>query len=103
MSFLAKSFLEKWTQKEIDEYVDAHGILVLFSVDKATMLAYPAVYGLDTNEDREKIIVLVMSLFASTNLNQTVCIKINELAKKWYNKNILKKKARVINFKKEKK
>ena len=96
-----RSYLESWPEDEITEYLNNHGVLVLFIVDKTVNLAYPVVHGLTDNESRETLVMLIMGLFASTNLNQSICVKINELAEKWYNKNILKKKSRVINFKKK--
>lgn len=98
----SKEFYQHWTEQEINEYTDQFSILVLFVVDDVRKEAQIVVHGNLTNEQKDQLTIIITTLFGGTTISRSLCDKINEFAEKWYNKFILKKKARVINFRKEK-
>lgn len=98
-----KEYYQEWTDQEIAEYVDTFSILVLFAIDVALKEAQIIVHGNLSDEQKEQLVIVIATLFGGTNMSKALCNKINEFSEKWYNKVILKKKARVINYKKDKK
>lgn len=93
-----KAFDEAWTSEEIGEYLDLYGILVLFHIDPF-LTANVTVYGHNLDAYQKEIHELINNYFAGATINKSLGKKINEFAIKWYNKHVLKKKARVVNFK----
>jgi len=100
---LVKEFYKTWTEQEIDEYVDQFGVLVLFIVHTNTKEAELVVHGRLNEAYKDKLKEKITMMFGGTTLSDPVCNKINEFAEKWYNKFVIKRKARVINCKKGKK
>jgi len=97
-----KEFYQAWTNEEINEYIEQFNVLILFVVSLGSKEAQLEIHG-DLNEtQREQLLVLITTMFGGATLSSALCGKINEFAEKWYNKFVLKKKARVINCKKEK-
>ena len=98
-----KEFFEAWTHEEIDEYLQDFNVLILFKADIYATNVKIDVYGNLTDDQRDKLKHSIMNTFGGALLNESLCNKINEFAQKWYNKNVLNKRSRVINFKKDKK
>ena len=96
-----KEFYQAWTQDEIDEHIEQFNVLVLFVVQLGTKEAQLEIHGNLNDTQRESLMLLITNNFGGHTLSSALCAKINEFAEKWYNKYVLKKKARVINFKKE--
>lgn len=93
-----RAFDETWAPEEIEEYLDQHGILVLFHID-LFFRTNVTVYGRNLDAYQKEIHELINNYFAGASINKSLGKKINEFAIKWYNKHVLKKKARVVNFK----
>lgn len=98
-----KEFYQQWEEQEIDEYVDQFNILVLFVIDIMLREAQIVIHGKLTYEQKEQLMIVIITLFGGRQMSKPLCNKINEFSEKWYNKFILKKKARVINFRRERK
>lgn len=98
-----KEYYQEWTEQEIDEYVDQFSVLVLFVIRAQLKEAEIVVHGKLTDEQAEQLLLIIATLFGGRSMSKELCGKINEFSEKWYNKFILKRKARVINFRKENK
>lgn len=97
-----KPFYDTWTQDEIDEYVRAFNIVVLFDIRNTTSkIAGLKVYGNVTLTQRDALLDKISHTFSGVYLSDAVCNKINEFAEKWYNKEVLRRRARVINIKRK--
>jgi hypothetical protein len=93
-----KEFHEKWEEEDIDEYVKAYGVLVLFEQEAFGNDAKIVIYGSYILElHKRELELLIIEKFAGQHLTEAMCWKINDFAEKWYNKEILFKKARVVN------
>ena len=93
-----KRFDEEWTNEEINGHLFKNNVLVLFVLDKYTNLAQIIVYGVGLlTEHKDDLKYRISSKFGDRLLTDEVCSDINEFAEKWYNKNILNKKARTLN------
>ena len=98
-----KKFDERWSVDEINEYVKSFNILILFEIFNVIKEAKIIIHGKDMNDkQKQKLKELIIVLFGGQVITDSLCIKINDFGVKWYNKFILKKLARVINFKKGK-
>lgn len=96
-----KEFYEEWDEQEINEYIDQFGILVLFKIHFSTKEAEVEIHGNITDKHVNQLKAFIAMLFGGASLSKVLCGKINEFAEKWYNKVVLNKKARVINFKRK--
>lgn len=92
-----KEFFEPWTEKERKEYLETNPVLVLFNVNLNKKEAKIEILGKLTEHQKNILLEAITTMFGGIKLTSKVCKKINEYANKWYNKFILKKKARVIN------
>lgn len=92
-----KEFFEPWTDQEKKDYLSANNVLVLFNVDLKRKEAKIEILGKLTEHQKNVLLEAITNVFGGIKLTSKVCNKINEYADKWYNKFILKKKARVIN------
>ena len=99
---MTKKFYHTWTDEEIKEYTDQFNVLVLFVVQLGSNEAKICIYGNLDDSQKDKLMENIVTMFGGTQLSDPLCGKINEYAEKWYNKFILKKKARVINYRKGK-
>jgi len=97
-----KSFDKPWTKEEINEYMTENQVLILFVPDMVNKSVTIAIYGKMYADRRQDLLYRVMEYFGGSPLTPSVCNKINRFALKWYSKNILKKKSRVINVKRGK-
>ncbi len=93
-----KEFYEYWNGQEIDEYIRQFSVLVLFQAIQGQKEARLVIYGKFEDEKKDQLKKQISTLFGGFNLSSQLCNKINEYAEKWYNKFVLKKQARVINF-----
>jgi hypothetical protein len=96
---------DDWTKLQIDEHLKMFGVLVLFALE-STFFGPEiklVVYG-DKISEFDKMVIKeeISDYYGGDPITTKVCVLINELALRWYNKNILKKKARVVNKKKVK-
>ena len=99
-----KKFNEPWTNEEIKKYIDTFNVLVLFEVYSAIKEAQIIIHGKNLiDKQKKQLKEFITMLFGGEFITDKLCIRINRFAEKWYNKIILKKHARVINFKKRKK
>lgn len=96
-----KEFYDKWSDQEIEEYLEASNVLVLFETNHSTKTAELKIHGKMTDHQRMAMLENILNVFGGAKLAASVCAKINEYAEKWYNKNVLKRKARVININKK--
>lgn len=96
-----KEFYEEWDEHEINEYLDQFGILVLFKIHLTSKEAEVVIHGNITDTQADQLKGFITMLFGGSSLSRPLCSKINEFAEKWHNKIVLKKKARVVNFKKK--
>lgn len=94
-----KEFYETWTDKEILDYIGQFGILVLFRIHNTTKEAEVVIHGRITETQSDQLKGFISLLFGGSSLSSLLCVKINEFAEKWYNKYVLNRKARVINYK----
>ena len=97
-----KEYYQVWDAQEIDDYLKNFNILILFVVDVGRKEADLDIYGNLDNDQTEQLRSLIATLFGGLQMDKQLCNKINEFAEKWYNKFVLKKKARVINCRKVK-
>lgn len=98
-----KAFDEKWEQREIDEWLDTYNVLVLFETQWVVRDAKIIIHGKMDTTNKLRLASDVAKYFGGISLTYPVAAKVNEYAQKWYNKHILKKKARVLNSKGKKK
>lgn len=93
-----KKIYENWTNKEIEDYLIEHNILVLFD-----FVGITDIYCKDKLSDLQKndLIDKISQNFGGHALTDQVCSKIIEFVSKWYNKNIKLSTARVINGRKK--
>jgi hypothetical protein len=96
-----KEFYQHWSDQEIKDYVKCFNVLVLFVIHASLGEAEIIVHGNITDEQKRQLTIVITTLFGGSNMDKSLCNKVNEFAEKWYSKIILKKKARVINFRKE--
>ena len=93
-----KGFCDHWTSEEIEDYIYPFGILVLFETILFSKEARIIVYGkLLDDHCKEMLVGRITEKFGGQDVCSTLCNKINRFAEKWYNKEIMLKKARVIN------
>lgn len=97
-----KRFDVKWSKEEIDEWVDIYNVLVLFE-EWVGREAKVVIHGKIDATNQMKLAEAIVRYFGGTHMTPSVCRKVNEFSQKWYNKNILNKKARVLNSKGKKK
>jgi len=93
-----KKFYEHWSGEEINSYIDEFNILVLFQTQSSSIEARIVIYGKLSDTQKEQLLERITTLFGGMNLSDSLCNKINEYAEKWYNKFVLKRQARVLNF-----
>ena len=93
-----KEFYEYWNGQEIDEYVRQFNVLVLFQAVQGQKEARLVVYGKIDDEEKDQLKKQILVQFGGFDLSSQLCDRINEYAEKWYNKFVLKRQARVINF-----
>ena len=86
-----------WTEKEIEEHLSAFNVLVLFKKHNHSKTAEILIYGKMTSIQKLTLLERITNVFGGANITHNVCNKINEFSEKWYNKHILKRRARVIN------
>ena len=97
-------FEEEWKESQISEHLSTYGVLVLFAVDltifgrEARMLVYGKLMG---EFEKELLKNQITLKFGGENLNDRQSHKINDFAQRWYSKNILHRRARVINIEKK--
>lgn len=96
-----KNFAEQWTKKEIDEWLDIYNVLVLFKPHWSTKTAEITIYGKMDTALKIKLVEDIAKTFGGAHMTKKVCNKVNEFAEKWYNKYVLKRRARVINTRKK--
>jgi len=93
-----KSFSESWNDKEIKDWLDIKHILVLFVPHLSTKTAQVIIHAYMNEPQRGKLAEEIARNFGGVVMSPQICKKVNEFARKWYNKNILKRRARVINI-----
>ena len=98
-----KEFDDKWEKNEIDEWLDIYSVLVLFETQWVVRDAKVVIHAKMDATNKMRLAEAIARHFGGTGLTRPVCHKVNEFAQKWYNKHILKKKARVLNSKGKKK
>jgi hypothetical protein len=88
-----------WSEQEINEYVDLVGVLVLFEIEISLFSreAKIIVHGKMNTWDRESLRDDIIKKYGGKDITDEIGIRVNEYAEKWYNKKILKRKARVLN------
>ena len=93
-----KEFYEEWTSEEIEDYIRPFGIVVLFETSLFYNEAKIIIHGKCLNDYCKKILEeKITNKFGGQTLTKEMCDKINQFAERWYNKEILLKKARVVN------
>lgn len=90
-----KSFYGKWTDREIEEYLSAFNILILFETIISGQVI--RIYADMSDTKKEKLENHITDTFGIPPFSGATCDKINEFAVKWYNKFVLGKTYRVIN------
>jgi len=96
-----KSFYDPWTAEEIKQYVEDYNVLVLFELPNTGTTAQLLIYGKMNKYQKHELMDKITHIFGGVPLSSAICTKVNEFAEKWYNKEILKRKARVINIKRK--
>ena len=96
-----KLFHEPWTIEEIKKHVSDFNVLILFDITSVNMIAQIIIHGNINKSQKHTLLENIVNLFGGTPLTNPLCNKINEYAEKWYNKEVLKRKARVINIKRK--
>lgn len=99
-----KSFadIDDWTFKDIDEYIDAKNVLVLFKLNYSAMEAEVLVHAKNMTENQKfDLKESIATNFGGIQLSEKMTIKVNEYAQKWYNKHVLKKISLVVNGRKK--
>lgn len=96
-----KLFHESWTDDEIKKHVTDFNVLVLFEIKSTHQEAQIVIHGNLSKAQKHVLLENVVGLFGGAPLTNALCNKINEYAEKWYNKEVLKRRARVINIKRK--
>jgi hypothetical protein len=96
-----KLFHESWTDEEIKRHVADFNVLVLFDIKNTNHEAQIVIHGNLNRSQKHVLLENIVKLFGGSPLTNVLCNKINEYAEKWYNKEVLKRKARVINIKRK--
>lgn len=95
-----KFFSVNWNEQDIKDYLAAVGVLILFEIEISLFSKREAkvvVHGSFSSWDKDMLRDDIVLKFGGTDITDDIGIKINEYAEKWYNKKILRRKARVIN------
>lgn len=93
-----KKYHETWTEDEIDEYVEEFGVLVLFKIHHNIKEAEIIIHGNLSTEVKGSLKEAITGSFGGKNLTPELCLKINALADKWYQKFTSRKPLYVLNF-----
>lgn len=99
-----KSFadIDEWTQKDIQDYINDQNVLVLFKLNYSVMEAEVLVYGKNMNKSQKfDLKDAISNNFGGIQLSEKMTNKVNEYARKWYNKHVLKKISLVVNGRKK--
>lgn len=96
-----RPFHEPWTDEEIKRHVADYNVLVLFDIKNVVREAEIVIHGNMNKTQKHVLLENIIKLFGGAPLTNALCNKINEYAEKWYNKEVLKRKARVINIKRK--
>lgn len=96
-----KEFFEEWAQSEIDDYLRTCPILVLFRIHTSSKSAEILIYGRLNESQKFALKTAIASMFGGNPLSKGACDRINEFAEKWYERNVMTIRTRVINIKKK--
>ena len=95
---MTKEFYDSWTTEEVDDYLKEFNILILFKVHLLYNEAEVLIHADIADDKKDLLRGKISMLFGGDTLSRDLCLRVNEYAERWYSRNILNKKAMVINF-----
>jgi len=97
-----KRFNESWNNDEIKRYLKKYNILVLFNMEFGNNEAEVLIYGKMRTAFKKNLLSKIIAYYGGRSLTTEMCHKVNNLAARWYRRNVLKKKSRIINIRRGK-
>ena len=75
-----KSFKEKWSYDEINEYVKQFNILILFEIHELFNEVTVIPHGNFSDDNAKVLLIKISDKYGGKLINKKMCIKINEFA-----------------------